>query len=103
VSDRMQRGGRDCLRSKSLRESRRRRRRRHGYGEGTDVSRGGHVMSAMEASAYEWKDLDWRAIERQTFKLQKRIYRASSRGDVRAVHKLQRLLMCAGWLGHPLQ
>jgi len=53
-------------------------------------------MSAMEASAYEWKDLDWRAIERQTFKLQKRIYRASSRGDVRAVHKLQRLLM-ASW------
>ncbi len=53
-------------------------------------------MSAMEASAYEWKDLDWRAIERQTFKLQKRMCRASSRGDVRAVHKLQRLLM-ASW------
>ncbi len=52
-------------------------------------------MSAMEASAYEGKDLDGRAIERQTFTLQKRMYRASSRGDVRAVHTLQRLLMAA--------
>jgi RNA-directed DNA polymerase len=53
-------------------------------------------MSAVDTPAYEWKDLDWRAIERRTFKLQKRIYRASSRGAVQVVHKLQRLLM-ASW------
>ncbi len=42
---------------------------------------------------YEWKDLPWRDIEWRVFKLQKRIYRASQRGDVRTVHRLQRLLV----------
>lgn len=32
-------------------------------------------------------------IERNVFKLQKRIYQASQRGDTQAVHKLQRLLL----------
>src|SRR5579859_1605479 len=41
----------------------------------------------------KWQDLPWRKLERQVFKLQTRIYRASQRGDVTAVHKLQRLLM----------
>jgi RNA-directed DNA polymerase len=50
-------------------------------------------MSATDRPAYEWKDLPWRAIERQVFKLQKRIYQASRRDDVRTVHRLQRLLM----------
>src|SRR6266699_6883900 len=50
-------------------------------------------MSTAEMPVYEWKDLDWRAIERRVFKLQKRIYRASARGDTKTVHKLQRLLM----------
>ena len=40
-----------------------------------------------------WKDLPWKQFERQVFKLQKRIYRASQRGDVKTVHSLQRLLM----------
>jgi RNA-directed DNA polymerase len=39
-----------------------------------------------------WSDIDWKIVERQVFKLQKRIYRASQRGDVKLVHKLQRLL-----------
>jgi RNA-directed DNA polymerase len=42
---------------------------------------------------YGWKDLPWKRFERQVFKLQKRIYRASRRDDVRTVHKLQRLLV----------
>jgi RNA-directed DNA polymerase len=50
-------------------------------------------MSAMTTSAYECKDLPWRKLEQQVFKLQKRIYRASCRGDVKTVHRLQRLLM----------
>jgi RNA-directed DNA polymerase len=50
-------------------------------------------MSAAEMPAYEWQDLNWRAIEKQVFKLQKRIYRASARGDTKTVHQLQRLLM----------
>jgi RNA-directed DNA polymerase len=40
-----------------------------------------------------WSDINWKTVERQVFKLQKRIYRASQRGDVKLVHKLQRLLI----------
>ena len=47
----------------------------------------------MNMSVYEWKDLPWRKIEQQVFKLQQRIFKASKRGDVRTVHRLQRLLM----------
>lgn len=50
-------------------------------------------MSATQLLAYEWKELPWKNFEVQLFKLQKRIYRASSRGDVETVHKLQRLLL----------
>jgi len=39
-----------------------------------------------------WQGVNWKAVERQVFKLQKRIYRASQNGDVKLVHKLQRLL-----------
>ncbi|MFB2875551.1 group II intron reverse transcriptase/maturase [Floridanema aerugineum] len=44
-------------------------------------------------TTYEWSKLTWRKLERRVFKLQKRIYRASQRGDVKTVHRLQRLLM----------
>jgi RNA-directed DNA polymerase len=30
----------------------------------------------------EWKTIPWRKLERKVFKLQKRIYQASQRGDV---------------------
>jgi RNA-directed DNA polymerase len=39
-----------------------------------------------------WSDIDWKVVERRVFKLQKRIYRASQGGNVKLVHKLQRLL-----------
>lgn len=42
---------------------------------------------------YEWNKLPWRKLEKQVFKLQKRIYRASQRGDVKTVHRLQKLLL----------
>jgi RNA-directed DNA polymerase len=42
---------------------------------------------------YGWEDLPWQEIERAIFKLQKRIYQASQRGDTKTVRKLQRLLM----------
>ena len=42
---------------------------------------------------YEWKDIPPNKIQKAVFKLQKRIYQASLRGDVKAVRKLQRLLM----------
>ena len=50
-------------------------------------------MNTAQPPVYEWKDLPWKSIEKQVFKLQKRIYRASQRSDTRTVHNLQRLLM----------
>lgn len=41
----------------------------------------------------EWSKLPWKKFERSVFKLQQRIYRASQRGEVKTVHKLQRLLL----------
>ncbi len=43
-------------------------------------------------SKVEWKNVDWRKAEFAVFKLQKRIYRASSVGDTKAVRKLQKRL-----------
>lgn len=40
----------------------------------------------------EWKTLPWKQIQRVVFRLQKRIYLASLRGDQRQVRQLQKLL-----------
>jgi RNA-directed DNA polymerase len=45
-------------------------------------------------SMKEWKDIPWRKLERYVFKLQKRIFKASQRGDVKVVKKLQKTLHC---------
>src|SRR5918996_310739 len=50
-------------------------------------------MTTAIRPMYAWQDLPWRKIERTVFKLQKRIYQASRRGDIKTVHKLQRLLL----------
>jgi len=50
-------------------------------------------MNTAPGPMYAWQDLPWRKIERAVFKLQHRIYRASRRGDVKTVHKLQHLLL----------
>ncbi|WP_457852510.1 reverse transcriptase N-terminal domain-containing protein, partial [Nostoc edaphicum] len=44
-------------------------------------------------SMVEWKYINWRKLERRVFKLQKRIYKASRRGDVKAFRRLQKTLM----------
>ncbi|ELR96354.1 group II intron reverse transcriptase/maturase [Gloeocapsa sp. PCC 73106] len=40
----------------------------------------------------EWNEIDWKTVEIAIFKLQKRIFRASQEGNVKLVHRLQRLL-----------
>ena len=40
-----------------------------------------------------WNDINWHKVERYVFKLQKKIYAASRRGDVKQVRKLQKTLM----------
>ena len=49
--------------------------------------------NTLNNQTVEWKDLNWRKLERVTFKLQKRIFQASERGDVKAVRKLQKTLI----------
>ncbi|EAZ93018.1 group II intron reverse transcriptase/maturase [Crocosphaera chwakensis] len=42
---------------------------------------------------YKWSDIPWRKLEKNIYKLQKRIYKASSRGNVKLVRRLQKLLI----------
>lgn len=41
----------------------------------------------------EWNQVNWQKLERRIYKLQKRIYRASGRDDVKTVRRLQKMLM----------
>jgi RNA-directed DNA polymerase len=50
-------------------------------------------MNTAQQPMYKWQDLPWKDIQRSVFKLQKRIYQAALRGDRKAVHRLQRLLI----------
>jgi RNA-directed DNA polymerase len=50
-------------------------------------------MNTAIAPMYQWHTIGWRKIERQVFKLQKRIYRAAERKDYRQVRRLQKLLL----------
>jgi RNA-directed DNA polymerase len=40
-----------------------------------------------------WNTLPWRKFEQHVYRIQKRIFKAKQRGNQRAVHKLQKLLM----------
>lgn len=51
------------------------------------------MNTASQSSVYEWKEIPWKDVERDVFKLQKRIYRASRRDDKVAVRRLQKLLL----------
>ena len=41
---------------------------------------------------FKGRDIDWKRALKNVFKLQKLIYKASSRGEIRKMHKYQRLL-----------
>ncbi|HHP7244252.1 MAG TPA: reverse transcriptase N-terminal domain-containing protein [Elainellaceae cyanobacterium] len=51
------------------------------------------MNQTLKQSRYEWSTVNWRKVQKQVFKLQRRIYQATCRKDVRLVHRLQRLLM----------
>lgn len=51
------------------------------------------TKAPAEMPSEDWNALPWRKLEQHVFRLQKRIYRASRRGNVQAVHRLQQLLM----------
>src|ERR1700692_1561230 len=46
-----------------------------------------------ENPSEEWAGLPWRKLEQHLYRLQKRIFKASERGDLKTVHQLQKLLM----------
>src|SRR5262245_13145761 len=50
-------------------------------------------MNTVRKPMYGWNTIRWRQVEQDVFKLQKRIYQASSRGEAGRVHGLQRLLI----------
>ena len=41
----------------------------------------------------KWDEIDWRKVDKSTFKLQKRIYRAYVNGDVKKGKRLQKTLI----------
>src|ERR1700692_2965586 len=47
----------------------------------------------LDPESEAWRNLPWRKLEKHVYRIQKRIYRASQRGNQKAVHKLQKLLM----------
>src|ERR1051326_4508502 len=61
--------------------------------EGRVLSRSRETKAPPAMVSEDWSLLPWRKLEQHVYRLQKRIYRASERGNVLAVHRLQQLLM----------
>jgi RNA-directed DNA polymerase len=51
------------------------------------------MSKTLSNQMVEWHSINWRKLERRVYKLQKRIYQASNRGDVKAARRLQKTLM----------
>src|SRR5258708_8023267 len=47
----------------------------------------------LDPARERWSKLPWRKLEQHVYRIQKRIFKAEQRGNRRAVHKLQKLLM----------
>ncbi|MBE9030438.1 reverse transcriptase N-terminal domain-containing protein [filamentous cyanobacterium LEGE 11480] len=50
------------------------------------------LQSAIKIISSIAQYIPWKQIQVKVFKLQRRIYRASLNGDIRQVHRLQRLV-----------
>jgi RNA-directed DNA polymerase len=50
-------------------------------------------MDTKMFRAESWNKIDWKTVEKQVYKLQKRIYRATQSGDVKRAKSLQRMLI----------
>src|SRR6266436_6643641 len=49
-------------------------------------------MNHDASHRYEWNTIPWHKLEVRVFKLQKRIYQATTRGKTKKAHRLQKLL-----------
>ncbi len=59
------------------------------------------MSNTLSNQTVEWSKVNWRKLEIRVHKLQKRIFRASNRGDSAAVRRLQKTLM-RSWSGKML-
>ncbi|HEY9691533.1 MAG TPA: group II intron reverse transcriptase/maturase [Oculatellaceae cyanobacterium] len=59
------------------------------------------MSNTLSNQTVEWSKVNWRKLEVRVYKLQKRIYKASSRGDLAVVRRLQKTLM-RSWSGKML-
>ncbi|MFB8787338.1 MAG: group II intron reverse transcriptase/maturase [Potamolinea sp.] len=59
------------------------------------------MSNTLSNQTVEWNKVNWRKLEIRVYKLQKRIFRASSRGDLNAVRRLQKTMM-RSWSGKML-
>ena len=75
-------------------------RRTHGITEGKATSSNVYAMNTASEPMYGWNDTNWRKLERGVYKLQKRIFQASNRGNVKLVRRLQKLLKALGQQGY---
>jgi len=50
-------------------------------------------MTHSAMGSDEWKDIDWKQIQKNVYRLQTRIFKAKRRGDTKQVRRLQKLLM----------
>jgi len=50
-------------------------------------------MADVERHTEDWAALPWKPFQRNVYRLQKRIYQATRRGDWKRAHNLQRLLL----------
>lgn len=57
------------------------------------MSRSEETKAPVQQPSEDWALLPWHKLEQHVYRLQKRIYQASSRGNVQAVHRLQQLLI----------
>lgn len=53
----------------------------------------GGMTTKVRTTQEVWEQTDWAVLERRVYKLQKRICRARSRGDIKTVRKLQKTLL----------
>ena len=51
------------------------------------------MSKTSQMTTVEWNQLNWQKLEKAVFKLQKRIFRASQRGDIASIRKLQKTLI----------
>src|SRR5919197_3101036 len=57
------------------------------------MSRRRRAKTQGQSLKVAWQDIPWKKIHRHVFRLQKRIYQATQREDVRTARKLQKLLV----------